>query len=99
MALTFNSTIALPSGLEVANAYGRVAAIDVASGTQVDAIVDIYASEAAFTSGLSPVEVGFNRVASIAYNRATDGTDILNIGHDALVAMLTAQGISVTKNL
>lgn len=99
MALTFNSTITLPSGLEVANAYGRVAAVDVAAGTQVDAMVDIYASEAAFTSGLAPVEVGFNRVASVAYNRATDGADILNIGHDALVAMLTQQGISVTKDL
>ena len=99
MALTFNSTITLPSGLEVANGYGRVSAVDQASGTKVDALVDIYASEAAFTAGLAPLEVGFNRVASVAYNRATDGTDILNIGHDALVSMLANQGISATKVL
>lgn len=99
MALTFNTTITLPSGIEVANAYGRVAAVDQTSGTKVEAIVDIYTSEAAYTTGLAPIEVGFNRTASVAYDRTTDGTDILNIGHDALVATLAQQGISATKSL
>lgn len=99
MALLFTTPITLPSGLQVADAYGRVAAVDQASGTQVDALVDIYASEAAFTSGLAPIEVGFNRTASVAYNREIDGTDILNIGHDALIAMLANIGISATKAL
>jgi len=99
MALIFNTMITLPSGLGVSNAYGRVAAVDQTTGTQVDAVVDIYASEDAFLNGLEPIQVGFNRTASAPYDRATDGTDILNIGHDALVASLTAQGFSVTKSL
>ena len=37
--------------------------------------------------------------SATAYNRVTDGTDILNVGHDALVAMLANQGISATKVL
>ena len=99
MALNFTTPLTLPSGLQVADAYGRVAAVDQATGTQVDALVDIYTSEAAFTSGLAPIEVGFNRTASVTYNREVDGTDILNIGHDALVAMLANQGITATKSL
>lgn len=99
MALNFTTTLTLPSGLQVADAYGRVAAVDQATGAQVDALVDIYTSEAAFTSGLAPIEVGFNRTASVAYNREIDGTDILNIGHDALVAMLANIGITAVKSL
>lgn len=99
MALNFTTTITLPSGIEVANAYGRVSAVDQATGTQVDALVDIYTSETAFTSGLKSLNVDFNRVASVAYDRTTDGTDILNIGHDALITMLANEGITATKNL
>ena len=99
MALNFTSTITLPTGIEVADAYGRVAAVDQAAGKTVEALVDIYASEAAYTTGLAPLEVGFNRTASVAYDRATDGADILNIGHDALIAMLAQQGLTATKNL
>lgn len=101
MALNFTTTITLPTGIEVPNAYGRVSAVDQASGTKVDALVDIYTSEAAFTSGLKPLEVGFNRVASVPYDRAVDGADILNIGHDALIAMLADldSPIIATKNL
>ena len=101
MALNFTTTLTLASGIEVANAYGRVSAVDQASGTQVDALVDIYTSEAAFTSGKAPLEVTFNRVASTAYDRATDGTDILNIGHDALITMLADldPAIVATKSL
>ena len=99
MALNFKTTLTLPSGIEVADAYGRVSAVDQASGTQVDALVDIYTSEAAFTTGLAPLEVGFQRTASVAYNRATDGTDILLIGHNALVTMLAQKGMTATISL
>jgi len=99
MALNFTTTITLPSGLQVENAYGRVSAVDQASGKQVDALVDIYTSEAAFESGLEAVQVGFNRVASVAYNRDVDGTDILLIGHNALVVMLAQLGMTATISL
>ena len=96
MALNFTTTITLPSGLQVADAYGRVSAVDQATGTQVDALVDIFTSEDAFTTGLAPLEVGFQRTASAPYNRDVDGTDILLIGHNALVTMLAKQGITAT---
>ena len=99
MALNFTTTITLASGIEVANAYGRVAAVDQMDGNKVEALVDVYASEAAYTSGLAPLEVTFKRAASIAYDRTTDGTDILNIGHDALIAALATQNIVATKSL
>ena len=95
----FTTTITLPSGIEVAGAYGRVSAVDQATGTQVDALVDIYTSETAFETGLAPIEVGFNRTASVAYDRATMGTDILDLGHDALIAGLAKIGITATKSL
>jgi len=99
MALNFTTTLTLPSGIEVAGAYGRVSAVDQATGTQVDSLVDIYTSEAAFTTGLAPLEVGFKRTASVAYDRTIDGTDILLIGHNALVTMLAAQGMTATISL
>lgn len=100
MALLFTSTITLPSGVEVNNAYGRVSAVDGYTGLTVDSIVDIWASEQAFNDHKEPLNgVDFKRTASVDYNRDTMGTDILAIGHDALVAALAAQGISANISL
>ena len=99
MALLFTTELNLDNGITVANAYGRVAAVDQITGTKVDAMVEVYTSEEAFTSGLQPVQVSFNRTASAEYNRATDGTDILAIGHNALVYTLGEQGITATVSL
>ena len=101
MALNFTTTLTLPTGIEVANAYGRVSAADQLTGTQIDAMVDIYASEAAFNAGLEPLQVRFDRGVRVAYDRATDGNDILNIGHDALITMLAGlpSPIIATKDL
>lgn len=92
MALIFNTPIELPTGITVADAYGRVAAIDEAAGVQVDAIVNIYISEAAYLAGKEPMQVSFNRAASTPYNRDVDGTDILMIGHNALQTVLATEG-------
>tara|TARA_R110001632_G_scaffold188536_2_gene309029 strand:- start:9 stop:311 length:303 start_codon:yes stop_codon:yes gene_type:complete len=99
MALIFNTPIELPTGLTVADAYGRVAAVDQMAGTQVDAIVDIYVSEAAYLAGKEALTVSFNRTAGIPYNRDVDGTDILNIGHQALMTVLATEGYTTTKVL
>ena len=99
MALNFTTTITLASGIEVPNAYGRVAAVDQAAGTHVDALVDIYTSEAAYEAGLASVEVGFNRTAQVAYDRAVDVTYILDLGHDALIVSLANLGLTATKSL
>lgn len=99
MALNFTTQIELADGLTVDNAYGRVSAVDQASGTHIDAIVDIYISEDAFIANKQPINVGFNRTARKPYNRDADGTDILLIGHDALVTVLATQGITATISL
>ena len=99
MALQFNTSIELPTGIAVANAYGRVAAVDQSAGTQVDAIVDIYISEAAYIAGKEAITVSFNRTAATPYNRDVDGTDILNIGHEALMTVLATEGYTTTKLL
>ena len=99
MALIFNTPIELPTGITVADAYGRVAAVDQSAGIQVDAIVDIYISEAAYIAGKQPLTVSFNRTAMTPYNRDVDGTDILMIGHDALQTVLATEGYNTTKLL
>ena len=99
MSLLFTTPLTLDNGLTVDNAYGRVAAVDQIAGTKVDAMVEVYTSEQAFTSGLQPLQVSFNRTASADYNRATDGTDILSIGHVALQSTLGQQGMTVTISL
>ena len=99
MALIFNTPIELSTGITVADAYGRVAAVDQIAGTQVDAIVDIYISEAAYLAGKEALTVDFNRTAATPYNRDVDGTDILMIGHDALQTVLATMGYTTTKLL
>lgn len=99
MALTFQTTLTTPSGLELTNAYGRVAAVDTANGDVIEAGLTIYASEAAFEAGKQAVNLPALSYARAAYNRATDGADILSLAHDILIAELANVGISATKVL
>ena len=99
MALQFNTTIATKDGFEVANAYGRVSVTDSYRGDAVHAVVEAYVSEQAFNEGASPLKAKFLPFAEAAYDRAVDGTDVLNIAHDALIASLANQGITATKVL
>jgi len=102
MALLFQSPITLSTGIVVDNAYGRVAAVDQTTGTAIDAIVDIYVSEASYLSGNRPMDVSFNRTATMAYDRNTMGVDVLDLAHDALIATLAALpsgAIVATKSL
>jgi hypothetical protein len=99
MALNFTTNIELENGIVVENAYGRVSAVDQAAGTHVDAVVDIFINEQAFLNNKASLNVNFNRTARAPYNRDTDGTDILLIGHNALVTVLATQGITATISL
>ena len=99
MALNFTTQLTLSSGVTIDNAYGRVSAVDQAAGTHIDAVVDIFISEQAYLDGKQSIEPGFNRTARAPYNRDTDGTDILLIGHNALVTVLATQGITATITL
>ena len=100
MALTFSTPITLESGITLSNAYGRVTAQDEYIGTMLQAYVELFVSEAAFTAGAKGIQTGvFNQYTSVAYDRSTMGVDILDLAHDALVVSLAAQGITATKNL
>lgn len=99
MALLFQTPIILPSGITIENAYGRVLATDNVYGKTVGGLVEIFVSEAAFEAGAQSVSADIRIVAEVPYDRATDGVDILAIAHDALIAKLAEQGITVTKEL
>jgi len=99
MALIFTTDIQTRDGFTVSNAYGRVTAEDSYKGTQVSSHVDIFVSEQAFLSGITPVKTMYIQDSIVPYNRETDGTDILNIAHEGLIAELAKQGITATKEL
>ena len=100
MALQFQTPITLENGITLASAYGRVTAQDEYMGTMLQAYVELFVSEEAFTAGAKGIQTGvFNPYASVAYDRSTMGVDILDLAHDALVASLAAQNITATKNL
>lgn len=100
MALTFSTTIELGGGIELANAYGRVTAIDGQKGDQVVGTVHVYATEQAFLDGKEAVaQLPFKDTVFAPYDRAVDGVDILDLAHDAMIAGLAQQGYTATKNL
>ena len=99
MALTINTTITTPQGVEVSNSYGRVSVADQKWGTTLQCGLDIYASEAAYLGNAEPFNMPQLAYAEVAYDRTVDGTDVLDLAHDALIAMLAGVGISAVKNL
>ena len=99
MALNFTTTLTTAEGIEVANAYGRVAVADQVAGDRLDTIVEVYASEAAFLAGSQRLSLTLKQSASFPYDRAVDGSDILDLAHDALITHLAGEGVTATKNL
>jgi hypothetical protein len=99
MALNFTTNIQTVEGCVLSNAYGRVSADDSFTGTHVTGHVDIYVSKQAFIDGLRPVKTRLIQDCREPYNREVNGTDILNIAHDGLIANLADQGVTATKDL
>lgn len=100
MSLKVEQRLITAEGLTVENAYGRVAVLDAQHGTHLQATVEFYASEEAFLAGAKYIEFnGLNKMSIEEYNRDVDGSDILNIAHDRLIALLASQGVIATKQL
>jgi len=100
MSLQINTPIITVEGIEVTNAFGRVAVVDNFDGTTLQAQVNLYTTEAAFDGGADPLRInGINVFSNTPYTRTPERVDILNIAHDDLVVVLASQGISATKNL
>ena len=99
MALLFQTPIVTNEGIEISNAYGRVGVVDAFVGTSIEEYCNIYASEAAFTMGAAPLNTQLLLQVTSAYDRTTQGVDILDIAHDHLIASLATQGVVATKSL
>lgn len=100
MALNFTTTIELPTGIELTSAYGRVYCIDPQQGTEIQGYVEIFTSEQDWIDGKANHNtVPFKTGATKPYNRETDGVDILDFAHDALIEALASQGYVATKSL
>lgn len=100
MALLFTTPVPASTGIIVQNAYGRVSALDSYQGVSIQAQVEIFASEEAFTNGYRPMEtLDINPFIQFPYDRTVDGTDILGLAHTALKASLEQQGWMTTISL
>jgi len=100
MALTISTPLTTQQGFEVSNAYGRVAVLNNYDGKQIEALVELFASEEAFEAGKLPIIVdGINRHATATYDYATGEKDILDLAHDMLIDSLADQGVTAVKSL
>lgn len=100
MSLLINTPIITIEGIEITNAYGRVAVVDSFDGTNLQSQVNFYTTEAAFLAGSDALRTsGINQFSNKAYTRTPERVDILNIAHDDLIAVLASQSISATKQL
>ena len=100
MALNITSTFKTRDGFEVSTGYGRVSVLNPMQGTDIQARVDIFASESSYEAKNYPVEIlNLQNQVVFQYDYATDSKDILDLAHDALIAKLAEQGIIATKNL
>ena len=100
MALQIQTTLKTPQGIEVENAYGRVAVQNGFTGDNLQAAVNIYISEAAFLAGDQPIQVyDLNLGVTAPYVYEPDTQNILDIAHDLLITSLGEQEIVATKSL
>ena len=99
MSLTITSTIETIEGFEVSNAYGRVAVVDQINGTFLDSQLTIFTNEQAFLDGKQPLNADVQGYTRNEYDRAVDGTDILDLADDNLIILLATQNVEATKNL
>lgn len=100
MSLTIKTRLKSQEGFSVDNAYGRVAVVDQYQGNVLQAQVEFFIDEQTFLEGRAVVTVdGLNQISAAPYDRTVDGTDILDIAHDRLIALLAQQGVEATKNL
>ena len=98
MSLTITSTIETVEGFEVSNSYGRVAVVDQINGTYLDSQLTIFTNEQAFLDGKQPLNADVQGYTRNEYDRLM-GTDILDLAHDNLIALLATQNVVATKNL
>jgi len=82
----------------VQNPYIRVYVEQHHNGKELGIMTPVYASEAAYKAGAKVIH---NILAPfhIPYLRATDGTDVLGIAHEAVKQQLIEQGIATESEI
>lgn len=97
MALNISTPITLDTGITVETSFARVAVTDSVDGTQLQSSANVYKSEEDYEAG--KFRLDFTVAVNTPYDRAADGTDILDLAHDAIIAYLAGEGITATKVL
>lgn len=109
MALNITSQVTTDSGIDLSTSYGRVTVNNPESGELLICGLQWYPSEAAYTAGVDPLRIKdpnglipgdlIPTFMSTPYDRATDGTDTLQIAHDFIQSELDSKSISSTQVL
>ena len=99
MSLNITTQLETLDGFSLPSSYGRVAVGDDVAGTNLQSVLVIYKDEAAFEAGANGININLKLSDQSPYNRDVDGTDILNIAHDRLIALLADQGVTAVKVL
>ena len=100
MALNITTPITLRSGIELTTSFARVAVVEGEDGTHLNAAVTLFPSQQLFEDGANPItDSPIQLYATKAYNRETDGVDILDIAHDIMIEAFDMQGVTAVKEL
>jgi hypothetical protein len=100
MSLIISTPITTQQGFEVASSYARVAVLNAFKGQEVEALAELYASEAAFKAGKLPITAdGLILSAKTVYDYESGEKTILDLAHDILIEAFKQQGVTATKSL
>ena len=103
MALQMQTPIQLKNGLTIDSAYARVGVVEPINGKNVNAHLIVYKDKVAYQSGIEPIKgIEFNGLVDfliLEYNREIDGSDTLDIAHNAFIVKLAEQDIIAIKDL
>ena len=96
MALNVTGTFEQPTGQVLEAAYARTNAALNLQGNYVMAYPDFWVDEAAFMAGKDNLRVDMQADFNYAYDRATDGADILAFANQKVKETLEGLGYSAT---
>jgi hypothetical protein len=100
MSLKITTSLTTDQGIVLADSYGRVAVVNNVKGNELQASVELFATEEAFEAGAKPVHVkDLVLGAHMAYDYSKDSKDILDLAHDMMISALAQQSIAAEKSL
>ena len=95
--LITGETITLNNGLTVTSAYARTNAGLTMDGSQLIVGPAFWASEAAYTAGVAPLQpTNININMTVPYDKQLMGSDLLFAANEVVKQMLEVEGFTVT---